>query len=250
MRLHAFNAKKEYQKLMFKRNNGKDVKYGSIILSVCILVFAIMYFSFSKFSTAKKFNVINANVVDFASGDYRIAYYLDDTLVDTVPTSTSGDGILKITCNNDATATWNKDTWNIEITSNKSGTKCNVYFTSDSTKVDSSYYTPINTNSDDYKAGSNISQTEVIGSLVNGNTGSFTTSKYYKVVVISLAFIYNQDYAYAISITGNYTEKNVASAGTPSNNNSALGSTAYYNVSSGTTFSISLPNPGTHDSLL
>src|SRR5574344_684435 len=129
MRLHAFNANKEYQKLMFKRNNGKYIKYGTIILSVCILVFAIMYFSFSKFSNTNKFNVINAKVGDFSSGDYAIAAYIDGTKSSTFPDKSSGYGVFNISCTNNATAIWDYNEWGINIRNNNiSGTKCNVYF--------------------------------------------------------------------------------------------------------------------------
>src|SRR5574344_1824351 len=101
MRLHAFNAKKEYQKLMFKRNKGKYIKYGTIILSVCILIFATMYFSFSKFSKTKKFNIINAKVGDFSSGHYAIAAYIDRTQSSTFPAKKAGYSVDKIECTND-----------------------------------------------------------------------------------------------------------------------------------------------------
>src|SRR5574344_1366650 len=130
MRLHAFNAKKEYQKLMFKRNKGKYIKYGTIILSVCLLIFAIMYFSFSKFSTTKKFNVINAKVGDFSSGDYTIAAYIDGTKTSTIPLKTDGYNIDKVECSNDAVGSWDSDKWGITIiNATVSGTRCNVYFT-------------------------------------------------------------------------------------------------------------------------
>src|SRR5574344_181401 len=127
MRLHAFNAKKEYQKLMFKRNKGKYIKYGTIILSVCLLVFAIMYFSFSKFSTTKKFNVINAKVGDFSSGDYTIAAYIDGTKSSTIPLKTDGYGVEKIECTNNATAKWDYNAWTVNISAT-TPTKCNIYF--------------------------------------------------------------------------------------------------------------------------
>src|SRR5574344_1012975 len=138
MRLHAFNAKKEYQKLMFKRNKGKYIKYGTIILSVCLLVFSIMYFSFSKFSTTKKFNVINAKVGDFSSnGDYTIAAYLDGTKTSDFPAQNAGYSVDKIECTNNATGTWNYADWAIYVKgATSTGTKCNVYFVTKTTYTD------------------------------------------------------------------------------------------------------------------
>src|SRR5574344_2851985 len=136
MRLHAFNAKKEYQKLMFKQHKNKYIKYVTIILSVCLLIFAIMYFSFSKFSTTTKFNVINAKVGDFSSGDYTIAAYIDGTKSSTFPAKNTGYSVDKIECTNDATATWNYNTWAITTNNITSGTKCNVYFVQKTTYTD------------------------------------------------------------------------------------------------------------------
>src|SRR5574344_1100034 len=130
MRLHAFNDKKEYQKLMFKRNKGKYVKYGTIILSVCLLVFAIMYFSFSKFSTTNKFNVINSKVGDFSSaGDLKTIAYVNGTKVSDIPANDGSYRIYKIDCNNDATATWNWSSWSLTVANlKKANTTCNLYF--------------------------------------------------------------------------------------------------------------------------
>src|SRR5574344_1445355 len=128
MRLHAFNAKKEYQKLMFKRNKGKYIKYGTIILSLCILVFAIMYFSFSKFSTTKKFNVINAKVGDFSSGDFTIAAYIDGTKSSTFPDKDSEYGIEKVECTNNAVGYFDYSTMNLNVKNISPSTKCNIYF--------------------------------------------------------------------------------------------------------------------------
>src|SRR5574344_1697353 len=128
MRLHAFNDKKEYQKLMFKRNKAKYVKYGTIILSVCLLVFAIMYFSFSKFSTTKKFNVINAKVGDFSSGDVKLAYYVNGESSNTIPSKDSNLYVYKIECTNDAIGKWDSSTWSINISNLSSSTSCKIYF--------------------------------------------------------------------------------------------------------------------------
>ena len=153
MELHKFNKKSAVNQLHIKYNKNKCIKIETILICIFIVSFCVIFYTYSKFISSKKFKVVQTTVGDFSSKDYSIAYYLDDVSIDTAPTSDSGDGILKITCNNDATATWNKDTWNISITSTKTGTKCSAYFTSDSTKVDNSYYTAVNTTSDDYKAG-------------------------------------------------------------------------------------------------
>src|SRR5574344_1212782 len=128
MGLHAFNAKKEYRKLILKERKNKYIKYGTIIVSVSLLIFAVMYFSFSKFSTTKEFNVINAKVGDFSSGDDKLVYYIDDVSSSTIPAKGSNYVLYKIECSNDAVGKWDSFTWSINISNLSTSTSCKLYF--------------------------------------------------------------------------------------------------------------------------
>src|SRR5574344_33859 len=215
MRLHAFNAKKEYQKLMFKRNKGKYIKYGTIILSVCLLVFAIMYFSFSKFSTTKKFNVINAKVGDFSSGDYTIAAYIDGTKSSTIPLKTDGYGVEKIECTNNATAKWDYNAWTVNISAT-TPTKCNIYFNA-STLSNRILNIAGGTTVIAAKTTPNFANISTTDEGMFATTDDYGTSYYYRGAVTTNNVIFGGFCWKVIRINGDGTTRMIYN-GTPSNN--------------------------------
>jgi hypothetical protein len=220
MELHKFNKTSAVNKLHIRHNKNKYIKIGTILICIFIVSFCVLFYTYSKFTTSKKFKVVQTTVGDFSTKDYSIAYYLDDVSIDAAPTSNSGDGILKITCNNDATATWNKDTWNISITSTKTGTKCSVYFTSDSTKVDNSYYTAVNTTSDDYKAGysSAESDSKINGeyTLIGQGTYSAGATNTYYTITCNNEIISKTNIFLVSKSTTPFTDVNLEVGGIPS----------------------------------
>jgi hypothetical protein len=137
MRLHRFNKDKALRKIHFKQNKNKYIKALTLVLSIIVLVFFIVYFSFSQFSTSNKFNVIQTTVGDFSSGDYAIAAYIDGTKTSDFPAQNAGYSVDKIECTNSATATWNYSDWAIYVKgATSTGTKCNVYFVKKTTYTD------------------------------------------------------------------------------------------------------------------
>src|SRR5574344_1446237 len=131
MGLHKFNKEWELRKLKFKQNRSKYIRLGTLVLSVFILVMGIIYFTYSKFTTTNKFDVVNAKVGNFNSGDLTLAVYLDGTKANTFPTSSSGYVFdsSNSSCNNSATISWDNTNWAPTINNlTTSGTKCNFYF--------------------------------------------------------------------------------------------------------------------------
>ena len=122
--MKKFNKDKYLKKLKF--NKYKRYLYIGI---PCILVLLIgIYFAYSKFSVFKDEEVVRTTVGDFISGDAVIGAYIDGEYSKSIPGKNDGYIVDKIVCDNDATASWNNDSWGIIVTNLTKRTKCNVYF--------------------------------------------------------------------------------------------------------------------------
>ena len=122
--MKKFNKDKYLKKLRFKKY--KRYLYIGI---PCILVLLIgIYFAYSKFSVFKDTEVVRTTVGDFISGDVVIGAYIDGEYSKTIPGKNDGYVVDKIVCDNDATASWDNDSWGIMVTNLTKRTKCNVYF--------------------------------------------------------------------------------------------------------------------------
>ena len=122
--MKKFNKDKYLKKLRFKKY--KRYLYIGI---PCLLVLLIgIYFAYSKFSVFKEKEVVRTTVGDFISGDIVITPYIDGKYSDMIPGKNDGYAVDKIVCDNDASASWNNDSWGIMVTNLTKRTKCNVYF--------------------------------------------------------------------------------------------------------------------------
>ena len=122
--MKKFNKDKYLKKLRFKKY--KRYLYIGI---PCILVLLIgIYFAYSKFSVFKEEEVVRTTVGDFISGDAVIGAYIDGEYSKSIPGKNDGYIVDKIVCDNDATASWDNDSWGIVLTNLTKRTKCNVYF--------------------------------------------------------------------------------------------------------------------------
>ena len=122
--MKKFNKDKYLKKLRFKKY--KRYLYIGI---PCILVLLIgIYFAYSKFSVFKEEEVVRTTVGDFISGDAVIGAYIDGEYSKSIPGKNDGYIVDKIVCDNDASASWNNDSWGIVLTNLTKRTKCNVYF--------------------------------------------------------------------------------------------------------------------------
>ncbi len=122
--MKKFNKEKYLKKLRFKKY--KRYLYIGI---PCILVLLIgIYFAYSKFSVSKEEEVVRTTVGEFIYGDVVIGAYIDGEYSTTIPGKNDGYIVDKIVCDNDATGSWNNDSWGIVLTNLTKRTKCNVYF--------------------------------------------------------------------------------------------------------------------------
>ena len=122
--MKKFNKDKYLKKLKFKKYR----RYLYIGIP-CILVLLIgIYFAYSKFSVFKEEEVVRTTVGDFIYGDAVIGAYIDGEYSKSIPGKNDGYIVDKIVCDNDASASWNNDSWGIVLTNMTKRTKCNVYF--------------------------------------------------------------------------------------------------------------------------
>lgn len=126
--MKKFDRDKYLKKLKFKRNLTKYGKYFYIGIPCLMITILGIYFAYSKFSVFKEKEVVRTTVGDFISGDVVIGAYIDGEYSTTIPGKNDGYIVDKIVCDNDASASWNNDSWGIVLTNLTKRTKCNVYF--------------------------------------------------------------------------------------------------------------------------
>ena len=129
MKLRKHNKDRALSKLSNK--NNKKLKIGTIICSICLLVGAIIYFSFARFESSNSYSLINGTVVD--SGDVKIISYMYDdgsgdvTNHNVPPLKNDGYVIDQVTCTN-ANGTWDNTNWSLSISNITGKVKCNLSF--------------------------------------------------------------------------------------------------------------------------
>ena len=197
-----FNKDKYLKKLRFKKY--KRYLYISI---PCILVLLIgIYFTYSKFSVFKDTEVVRTTVGDFISGDDVIGAYIDGEYSTTIPGKNDGYVVEKIVCDNNASASWNNDSWGIVLTNLTKRTKCNVYFKIDPIKkiiaqLDTSGKCPT-INSD---GTVNVTKAEATDGYICSAADAYGTSYYYRGNVTNNYVKYAGFYWRIIRINGDGT---------------------------------------------
>ena len=141
--MKKFNKDKYLKKLRFKKY--KRYLYIGI---PCILVLLIgIYFAYSKFSVFKEEEVVRTTVGEFIYGDVVIGAYIDGEYSNTIPGKNDGYVVKSVSCDNNATGSWNNDSWGIIVTNLTKRTKCNVYFETKKNSVNDVINEAVNTNS-------------------------------------------------------------------------------------------------------
>ncbi len=98
------------------------------IMIVLIISAIILNFTRAKYRTTQSIPLVNGTI-NYSPGDIIISAHFNDELLESFPTKDSGYTVGSVTCDNEATATFDEDAW--EITVNNlvtKGTKCDVYF--------------------------------------------------------------------------------------------------------------------------
>ncbi len=99
-----------------------------IIGVVLILTTVILTFTRAKYRVTQSIPLVNGTI-NYSPGDIIISAYFNDKLLETFPIKDSGYVVESVTCDNDATATFDEDAWEITVTNLVTkGTKCDVTF--------------------------------------------------------------------------------------------------------------------------
>ena len=145
--MKKFDKDKYLKNLKFKRNLTKYGKYFYIGVPCVLAVVAGIYFAYSKFSVFKEEEVVRTTVGDFISGDAVIGAYIDGEYSNTIPGKNDGYVVKSVSCDNNATGSWDNDAWGIVLTNMTKRTKCNIYFETKKNSVNDVINEAVNTNS-------------------------------------------------------------------------------------------------------
>ena len=125
---------KDYNKVLKKLDRKKNrilyLKYGVGTVSLCLCLSTIVYFAFSKFTAQADTEVIRTTVAKFTYEPIKKIAFINDVYVSGGFPSKDTSLVLKsVSCTNGATATFDLDSWSLNVTNDVSKTKCSVYFT-------------------------------------------------------------------------------------------------------------------------
>ena len=132
--MKKFNREKALRKIEFKRKWKSYSRYVYIAVPCVLCCLLCLYFAYSKFFVSEEQAVIRTTVGEFIHGDVVIGAYIDGEYSKTIPGKNDGYTVDKIVCDNDASASWDNDSWGIVLTNLTKRTKCNVYFKIDPIK--------------------------------------------------------------------------------------------------------------------
>ena len=145
--MKKFDKDKYLKNLKFKRNLTKYGRYFYIGVPCVLAVVAGIYFAYSKFSVFKEEEVVRTTVGDFISGDIVVGAYIDGEYSNTIPGKNDGYVVKSVSCDNNATGSWDNDAWGIALTNMTKRTKCNIYFETKKNSVNDVINEAVNTNS-------------------------------------------------------------------------------------------------------
>ena len=126
--MNKFDKDKYLKNLKFKRNLTKYGKYFYIGVPCVLAVVAGIYFAYSKFTVSKDAEVVKTTVGEFIHGDVVIGAYINGEYSNTIPGKNDGYAVKSVSCDNNATGSWDNDSWGIVLTNMTKRTKCNIYF--------------------------------------------------------------------------------------------------------------------------
>ena len=145
--MKKFDKDKYLKNLKFKRNLTKYGKYFYIGVPCVLAVVAGIYFAYSKFSVFKEEEVVRTTVGEFIHGDVVIGAYINGEYSNTIPGKNDGYVVKSVSCDNNATGSWDNDAWGIVLTNMTKRTKCNIYFETKKNSVNDVINEAVNTNS-------------------------------------------------------------------------------------------------------
>ena len=180
--MKKFNKDKYLKKLKYKRVLQNYSKYFYISIPCILCLILSIYFTYSKFFVSIEEEIIRTTVGEFIYGDMVLSYTLDGVAgTNTFPKQNTGVEGTSVTCDNNATATWDNSLWSIKMTNmgNGSRVKCKVAFTMQETKTISGITFNLNTFSPDFSKSA-CSDCESKEAGVFAAEDDYGTSYYYR----------------------------------------------------------------------
>ena len=175
--MKKFDKDKYLKNLNFKRNLTKYGKYFYIGVPCVLAVVAGFYFAYSKFTVSKDVEVVKTTVGEFIHGDVVIGAYIDGKYSTTIPGKNDGYAVKSVSCDNNATGSWDKDKWGLTLTNMTKRTKCNIYFETKKNSVNDVINEAVNTNSSMFASDDAAKNVRYIGANPN-NYVYFNCSDY------------------------------------------------------------------------
>lgn len=180
--MKRYNKDKYLKKLKYKRILQSYSKYFYIGIPCMVCLILGIYFTYSKFFVSSEKEVIRTTVGEFIYGDVVLSYTLDGEVgTSTFPKQNIGVEGTSVTCDNEATATWDNSLWSIRMTNmgNGSRVKCKVVFKTQETKTISGITFNLNTFSSDFSKSA-CSDCESKEAGVFASEDDYGTSYYYR----------------------------------------------------------------------
>ncbi len=118
-----------------KNKKQKQIVIASIIGIVFLIGGIVLYNTFALYKEEQSFNVLQGIVPDFNRGDLKLAITVNGEKKDVIPDK--GNYKVEVNCDQDAKGNWNYSKWQVEVSSFRSGTKCDVIFTTTTESIPS-----------------------------------------------------------------------------------------------------------------
>ena len=91
--------------------------------------------------------MVETTVGEFSHGDGGSGAYINGGYSNTIPGKNYGYVVKSVSCDNNATGSWDNDAWGIVLTNMTKRTKCNIYFETKKNSVNDVINEAVNTNS-------------------------------------------------------------------------------------------------------
>ena len=98
------------------------------VVVVAIISAIILNFTRAKYRVTQSIPLVNGTI-NYSLNDVTVQTYVNDVLASTFPTKGTAT-FESISCNNDASATFDSENWSIKVTNFKKKLKCSIYFKS------------------------------------------------------------------------------------------------------------------------
>ena len=113
-------------KTLKKSHLKRNIIIGVVVVAIISTI--ILNFTKAKYRVTQSIPLVNGTI-NYSPGDIIISAYFNGELLDNFPSKTDGYVVESITCDKEASATFDEKTWEIEVKGfNVKGTECHFNF--------------------------------------------------------------------------------------------------------------------------